>query len=231
MPYILFPKTIPTSYCDDELRDAYSSYKRAINYLDDKSKLDGYAYIFGYSMAFSLSDRFQTVNDRYGSTVSRLLEDTENKFGPDCSELVYRRIVAGYEQMMMSERGLHADQVDEVHDQLLSIEDPDGSDDEDEDDEDFFDDEDEEVTLTIMKGKKSCGDYAVTISLDDEEVCVLEDEYATEITVIAGDYELNITADDGSDTLELYDDVSIESDSVLKIKISRGELVYSLDEE
>ena len=82
-----------------------------------------------------------------------------------------------------------------------------------------------------MKGKKSCGDYLVTITLDDEEICVLDDTFSEKVTVIAGDYDLEITAENGSNSFEIDDSISIEADSTLKIKIANGDLEYELEEE
>ena len=51
----LISKAIATSSCHDTLNDAFSSYKRAIGYCKDESKLYDYLYIFGYSMAYDLA--------------------------------------------------------------------------------------------------------------------------------------------------------------------------------
>ena len=227
----------------DELKDAFSSYRRAISYSKDESILYPYAYIFGYSLAYHVTGDYGESVNAYRTTIKRMIEETNAKFGHDCSLAFLNRLITGYGQYLDSGsyhcyEGKAKDILKALHtlrdsSQVKSAEiiDEDESEDDDEDDEDFFDDEDEEVTLTIMKGKKSCGDYLVTITLDDEEICVLDDTFSEKVTVIAGDYDLEITAENGSNSFEIDDSISVEADYTLKIKIANGDLEYELEEE
>ena len=238
-----FEKLLASSYTCDELKDAFSSYRRAISYSKDESILYSYAYIFGYSLAYHVAYNCDESVNAYRTTIKRMIEETNAKFGHDCSLAFLNRLITGYEQYLDSgshhcHKGKAKDILKVLHtlrdsSQVKSAEiiDEDKAEDDDEDDEDFFDDEDEEVTLTIMKGKKSCGDYLVTITLDDEEICVLDDTFSEKVTVIAGDYDLEITAENGSNSFEIDDSISIEADSTLKIKIANGDLEYELEEE
>jgi|GEM_PF-6081257 len=235
-----FGKLLASSDTYDELKDAFSSYRRAISYSKDESVLYPYAYIFGYSLAYHVADDYDESVNAYRTTIKRMIEETNAKFGHDCSLAFLNRLITGYEQYLDS--GSYLSYKDKAKDilkvlhtlrepsQVKSAEKIDENESED-DDEDFFDDEDEEVTLTIMKGKKSCGDYRVTITLDDEEICVLDDTFSEKVTVITGDYDLKITAENGSNSFEIDDSISIEADSTLKIKIANGDLEYKLEEE
>ena len=235
-----FGKLLASNDTYDELKDAFSSYRRAISYSKDESILYPYAYIFGYSLAYHVAEDYDESVNAYRTTIKRMIEETNAKFGHDCSLAFLNRLITGYEQYLDSGSYLcYEDKAKDILKVLRTLRDPSqvtsaaiiDEDESEDDDEDFFDDEDEEVTLTIMKGKKSCGDYLVTITLDDEEICVLDDTFSEKVTVIAGDYDLEITAENGSNSFEIDDSVSIEADSTLKIKIANGDLEYELEED
>ena len=235
-----FGKLLASNDTYDELKDAFSSYRRAISYSKDESVLYPYAYIFGYSLAYHVADDYDESVKAYRTTIKRMIEETNAKFGHDCSLAFLNRLITGYEQYLDSGSYLcYEGKAKRILEELHTLRNPsqeksaekNDEDESEDDDEDFFDDEDEEVTLTIMKGKKSCGDYLVTITLDDEEICVLDDTFSEKVTVIAGDYDLEITAENGSNSFEIDDSISIEADSTLKIKIANGDLEYELEEE
>lgn len=237
-------KAIGKTFTTDELKDAFSSYKRAISYSKDDSVLYQYAFIFGYSMAHHVThSAYDEDLDGYKTIINRMIEESNKKFGHDCSKQILSRMVTGYKQYVASASRIYfEEETNHVLHILKSLANPSSinkseskkeikNDEEDEEDEDFFEDEDEDVTLTVMKGKKSCTGYSVEVSLDREVICTLDKTFSEKVTVTTGEYKLSITAENDEDMLDVEDNIDIDEDSVLKIKIANGELRYSLDEE
>jgi len=73
------------------------------------------------------------------------------------------------------------------------------------------------------------GDYVIEVSLDDETVCTLDEDFSDMVTVLAGDHCLSITAESDYDSLDLEDDIIIEENQILKIKIVNGNIQYVLE--
>ncbi len=237
----ILSRTIAGSKCRERLKDAYSSYKRAISYLDDESKLYVYDFLFGYSMAFFLSDSLEfSTEKRCKTTMVQMLNDVNDKFGHDRSEFFYDRIISGYEQFMASGLDLCPNEceVKKVHSTLLSLKkstvinkgDGNRIDNDDGEDDDFFgSDEDRNVNLTIMKGKKSCSEYSVIVSIDCMIVCQLNQKYSEKIDIRTGCHDLDIMIQGQGDVYDISDTITITDDSILKIKIADGEPRYVLE--
>ncbi len=239
----ILSRAIAGSTCRERLKDAYSSYKRAISYLEDESKLYVYDFIFGYSMAFFLSNSLEfSTEKRCKTTMVQMLSDVNDKFGHDCSEVFYERIIAGYEQFMASGLDLcpYECEVKKVHSMLLSLkkscemkkENGDGIDTDDGKSDDFFGfDEDRNVNLTIMKGKKSCSEYSVIVSIDSVIVCQLNQKFSEIINVRTGCHDVDIMIQGYGDVYDISDTITITEDSILKIKIADGEPRYVLESD
>jgi len=234
----LFFKASVTTYCEDPLNDACGSYKMAIGYCDDESRLQAYAYIIGHSMAYDLAHACRSesgLENRYIIAIAGMLEETDSKFGHDCSAAFYGRLIAGYEQFMSITDMSKCINDEGVRSVLAVLREMKGDPSDCapfngvEEHDDFFDDEDRMVTLSVIRGK-SCADYQVGIYLDGKPIIETDNDDPSMVKIIAGDYELRIAAE-GPDSLSVSDTVSIWDDSVLKIKIAHGELRYALDED
>jgi len=156
----LLAKAMGKTYCSDQLRDASASYKRAIGYSKDDSVLYQYAFIFGYSLAYYAGHHSIKGLSSIQTVIERMIEETNMRFGHDCSELFFSRMIRGVEECLATGSFFEPKDVRAVLRMLRSLKDPSSEkEDDDSDTKEHYCDSNRLTRLTVMKGKKSCADY------------------------------------------------------------------------